>query len=102
MRKLVKQIEELIRDEKITPVGPDWRAAIPDIVESMSKEERADLSAMIESDWAKAVGNTSVLFNVFHDIRMMGDKYFQHDGKCLRVPRSKGFQKKMQNKQKID
>ena len=101
MRKLVRQIEKLIMSEKITPIGPDQRAVIPDIVDSMSKEERADLSAMIESDWAKVAGKASVLFNVFHDLRMFGDIYLG-DGKRLGVPRSKGYRKKMQNKQKID
>ena len=102
-RKLVTQIEQLIRSEKITTLEPSQRFKVSRIVEVMSKEERADLSAMIDSDWAKSVSVSDVLFNVFHDIHMFDEKYFnRYDHDRFGVPRSKRYRKRMQNKQKIN
>ena len=58
------------------------------IVNTMSKEQRADLSAMIEYLQEHQVISSVILFHVIHDLLMFAN----NDG--LGLPRSDGYVKK--------
>jgi len=86
MRKITKQYQELL--DGIPHCSAISLSRVDQIVDTMSKEQRADLSSMIKYLQENQVIASVILFHVIHDLLM----FENNDG--LGLPRSNGYTKK--------